>query len=181
MDHGIEALCSGDGNPFVDAVVLRGIRLLRDHLPRAKADPANLDHRRQCQFGSWLASFGLQARVPMGASHAIGHVLGGTCGVPHYLCTPVMLASVLTFNRPSSEAAQSLIAEALRRPGAAAAETFAEFVGELALPRRLADVGVVRSEFPLIAGLSMQEIFTHTNPRPIRDAADVIEILNLAA
>src|SRR6516162_9994378 len=106
----------------------QGLRYLHDGLLRTRNNPDDDEARLSCQLGSWLASFGLQARVPMGASHAIGHVLGGTCGVPHYLCTPVMLASVLTFNRPSSEAAQSLIAEALRRPGAAAAETFAEFV-----------------------------------------------------
>jgi alcohol dehydrogenase class IV len=181
MDHGIEALCSADGNPFVDAVVLRGIRLLSDYLPRAKGDPGDLETRRQCQFGSWLASFGLRARVPMGASHAIGHVLGGSCRVPHYLCTPVMMASVLKFNRPASEHAQILLAEALRKPAAPAADAFVEFVAELGLPQRLADVGVARSEFPLIARLSMQEIFIHTNPRPIRDADAVMEILDLAA
>jgi alcohol dehydrogenase class IV len=32
--------------------------------------------------------------------HAIGHVLGGTCDVPHYFCTAVMMPSVLRYNRP---------------------------------------------------------------------------------
>src|SRR5258708_2694694 len=51
---------------------------------RTKEDPNDEEARVNCQFGSWLSAFGLQARVPMGASHAIGHVLGGTCDVPHY-------------------------------------------------------------------------------------------------
>src|SRR5205807_9654272 len=82
MDHGIEALLSPGGNPLVDAVVARGLRLLCDGLVSTKADPQDLEARRLCQFGAWLSSFGFQARVPMGASHAIGHVLGGTCNVP---------------------------------------------------------------------------------------------------
>jgi Iron-containing alcohol dehydrogenase len=48
-----------------------------------------------------------QSRVLMGASHSIGHVLGGTCGVPHYFCTAVMMPSVLRFNEPATGEAQS--------------------------------------------------------------------------
>jgi maleylacetate reductase len=52
----------------------------------------------------------------MGASHAIGHVLGGTCDVPHYFCTAVLMPRVLRYNRPATEWAQKLIARALRAP-----------------------------------------------------------------
>jgi maleylacetate reductase len=181
MDHGIEALCSPKGNPLVDGVVLRGLRILRDFLPKTKADPSNLEVRRQCQFGSWLSSFGLQTRVPMGASHAIGHVLGGTCGVPHYLCTPVMMPSVLRYNSPATSEAQALLVEAWGSPGKSAGDAFAAFIAELGLPQRLAEVGVSAAQFPLIGELSMEEIFTHTNAQPIRNAEDVVAILKMAA
>jgi maleylacetate reductase len=83
MDHGIEAICSIRGNPLVDSVCLRGLSFLHDGLLRTRENPDDAEARVNCQFGSWLSAFGLQARVPMGASHASGHVLGGTCGVPH--------------------------------------------------------------------------------------------------
>src|SRR5712692_4551710 len=181
MDHGIEAICSIRGNPLVDSVCLSGLRFLHDGLLRTKANPDDAQARADCQFGSWLSAFGLQARVPMGASHAIGHVLGGTCDVPHYFCTAVMMPSVLRYNKPATEEAQKLIAGALRAPDLDASDAFAAFVGKLGLPRKLSEVGVHEDRFSLIGNNAMLSIFTRSNPQPIRDPEDVVQILKLAA
>ena len=181
MDHGIEALCSLQGTPLTDGAVLHGIRLLREGLLQTKANGADLDARRKCMTGSWLAAFGLQCRVPMGASHAIGHILGGTCDVPHYFCTPIMMPSVLRFNSTVTQEAQARLADALGRPGQEAGAAFTDLVIELGLPRTLREVGVLADQFPLIAGIAMKHMFTGTNPRPIRSPDDVIQILNMAA
>ena len=117
----------------------------------------------------------------MGASHAIGHVLGGTCDVPHYFCTAVMMPSVLRYNRPATEAAQKSIAAALGAPDRDASEAFAAFIAELGLPRRLAEVGVGEDRFELIGRNAMLSIFTRANPQPIREPADIVKILKLAA
>src|SRR5258706_15847549 len=134
MDHAIEALCSKAGSPLVDAVVLDGIRRMVDALPRSRQDPTDLEARRDGQIASWLCSYGLQSRVPMGASHAIGHVLGGSCDVPHYLCTPAMMPGVLKFNQPASEQAQRLLAAALGHPEMSASDAFRSFAQSLGLP-----------------------------------------------
>ncbi|MCA6101404.1 iron-containing alcohol dehydrogenase [Bradyrhizobium australafricanum] len=181
MDHGIEAICSSRPNVLVDAVCQQGLRYLHDGLLRTKAKPDDEAARLSCQLGSWLSAFGLQSRVPMGASHAIGHVLGGTCDVPHYFCTAVMMPSVLRYNRPATEVAQQSIAAALGAPGRDAGEAFAAFIAELGLPRRLADVGVGEDRFELIGRNAMLSIFTRANPQPIREPADVVKILKLAA
>lgn len=181
MDHAIEALCSRSGNPLVDAVVLDGIRRMVDALPRSRANPADLDARRDCQIASWLCSYGLQSRVPMGASHAIGHVLGGTCDVPHYLCTPVMMPGILQFNEPASSEAQRLLAAALGHPGKSASEAFRAFAQSLGLPTGLAGVGVGRDQFDLISRNTMTEFFIFSNPRKVRTPQEVLEILELAA
>ncbi|ODM73064.1 iron-containing alcohol dehydrogenase [Bradyrhizobium elkanii] len=181
MDHGIEAICSSRPNVLVDAVCQQGLRYLHDGLLRTKAKPDDEAARLSCQLGSWLSAFGLQSRVPMGASHAIGHVLGGTCDVPHYFCTAVMMPSVLRYNRPATGAAQQSIAAALGAPGRDAGEAFAAFIAELGLPRRLADVGVGEDRFELIGRNAMLSIFTRANPQPIREPGDVVRILKLAA
>ena len=181
MDHGIEAVCSSRPNALVDAVCHQGLRYLHDGLLRTKANPNDDEARLNCQLGSWMSAFGLQARVPMGASHAIGHVLGGTCDVPHYFCTAVMMPSVLRYNLPATETAQKSIAAALGAPGRDASDAFAAFIAELGLPRRLADVGVGEDRFELIGQNAMLSIFTRANPQPIREPGDVIEILKLAA
>jgi maleylacetate reductase len=181
MDHGIEAICSIRGNPLVESACLSGLRYLHDGLLRTKENPDDAEARVNCQFGSWLSAFGLQARVPMGASHAIGHVLGGTCDVPHYFCTAVMMPSVLRYNRPATGEAQKSIAAALRAPELDASDAFSAFVGKLGLPRKLSEVGVGEDRFGLIGENAMLSIFTRSNPQPIREAADVVQILRLAA
>jgi maleylacetate reductase len=182
MDHAIEALCSPRGTPLTDAAVLRGLALMAKWLPRSHADRNDLEASRNCQTASWLCSFGLQSRVPMGASHAIGHVLGGTCHVPHFLCTPVMMPAILEYNRASCEEAQQELATALGRPGMSAADAFREFCVELGLPTSLHEVDVAADQFNLIAETTMkEEFFIYSNPRPVSSAADVVEILKLAA
>ncbi|MFM0092038.1 iron-containing alcohol dehydrogenase [Paraburkholderia sediminicola] len=181
MDHAIEALCSPQGNPLVDAAVLRGIELMRQWLPRAQVERNDIEAATQCQVASWLCSFGLQARVPMGASHAIGHVLGGTCDVPHFLCTPVMMPGILAYNLPVTADAQKALAAALGQPEVPASEAFRAFCKSLGLPTSLREVDVGADQFDLIARNTMTEFFIFSNPRAVQEPAGVLEILKLAA
>ena len=181
MDHGIEALCSPAGTPLADEVVLAGIRILREGMLRTLEQPDDLEARRLSQYGSWLASYGLQARVPMGASHGIGHVLGGTFDVPHYYCTPVIMPSLLRYNKPFTEDAQKRLATALGAPGIEAADAFAEFTKILGLPGRLADVGIGEDKFDRISKIAINHRFVQANPRPFKNEADIIDLLRMAA
>jgi len=181
MDHGIEALCSPAGTPLADEVVLAGIRTLREGMLRTLQQPDDLEARRLSQYGSWLAAFGLQARVPMGASHGIGHVLGGTFDVPHYYCTPVIMPSLLRYNKPFTEDAQKRLATALGAPGDEAADAFADFTRRLGLPGRLADVGIGADKFDQISKIAINHRFVKANPRPFKDEADIVDLLRMAA
>jgi maleylacetate reductase len=181
MDHGIEALCSPAGTPLADEVVLAGIRILREGMLRTLQQADDLEARRLSQYGSWLASYGLQARVPMGASHGIGHVLGGTFGVPHYYCTPVIMPSLLRYNKPFTEDAQKRLAMALGAPDAEAADAFAAFTKSLGLPVRLADVGIGEDKFDPISNIAINHRFVQANPRPFKNEAEIIDLLRMAA
>ena len=181
MDHGIEALCSPAGTPLTDEVVLAGISTLRQGMLRTLEKPDDLEARRLSQYGSWLASFGLQARIPMGASHGIGHVLGGSFDVPHYYCTPVIMPSLLRYNKPFTEDAQERLAAALGAPGDEAADTFAEFTRRVGLPGRLAEVGIGEDKFDQISKIAINHRFVKANPRPFKDEADIIDLLRAAA
>jgi maleylacetate reductase len=181
MDHGIEALCSPAGTPLADEVVLAGIRILREGMLRTLQHPEDLEARRLSQYGSWLAAYGLQARVPMGASHGIGHVLGGTFDVPHYYCTPVIMPSLLRYNKPFTEDAQKRLATALGAPGIEAADAFESFTKALGLPGRLADVGIGEDKFEQISEIAINHRFVQANPRPFRSEAEIIDLLRMAA
>jgi maleylacetate reductase len=119
--------------------------------------------------------------VPMGASHAIGHILGGTCDVPHGYTSCIMLPAVLRWNRSVNKERQDLVAEALGKPGADAGDLLHAFIAGLGLPRSLREVDVGPDRFELIAGNAMHDRALHTNPRKIKGTDDVIEILKLAA
>ncbi|CAN7205449.1 iron-containing alcohol dehydrogenase [Bradyrhizobium sp. LjRoot220] len=181
MDHGIEALCSPAGTPLADEVVLAGIRILREGMLQTLQQPDDLEARRLSQYGSWLAAYGLQARVPMGASHGIGHVLGGTFDVPHYYCTPVIMPSLLRYNKPFTEEAQKRLATALGAPGGDAADAFAAFTNRLGLPGRLADVGISEDKFDQISKIAINHRFVQANPRPFKTEAEIIDLLRMAA
>ena len=181
IDHATEAICSGSSNPASDASFLHALKLLSQGLLRVKKDPGDLDARLDCQLGVWLAMQGRQGGINMGASHAIGHVLGGSCDVPHGHTSCVMLAPVLRYNRSVNAARQKLVAEAMGRPGADAADVIADFVKELEQPGRLSEVGVTHDQFAMIADHAMHDSWLHTNPRKITSVEQVYEILESAA
>jgi alcohol dehydrogenase class IV len=49
------------------------------------------------------------------------------------------------------------------------------------MPRRLADVGIGRDQFSLIAATAMHDRWLHTNPVKITSAEQVLQILEAAA
>ncbi len=182
FDHATESLCSLEGsNPVWETSAQQAIRLLRRALPRVKQDPSDLAARLECQLAVWLSLAGRTSHINMGASHAIGHILGGTCNVPHGITSCVMLPPVMRWNRSVNAERQRLVAEAMGDPDGDAADLVAGFIAELGLPGKLADVGVTREQFPVIAKNSMHDPWLYTNPRKISAPEQVIEILESAA
>src|SRR6185436_12460146 len=129
---------------------------------------------------TWLSMAGRQSNVPMGASHAIGHVLGGTCGVAHGHTSCVMLPSVLRYNVFVNADRQRLVAETMGHPGKPAADVVANFIASLGLPGSLKDVGVEPARFREVAEHAMHDEWVHMNPRKITSAEQVMEILEAA-
>jgi maleylacetate reductase len=180
VDHAVEGVCSVAPQAFADGASLHALRLLSRGLVAVHRDAADLAARLDCQMGAWLSVAGAQGSVPMGASHGIGHVLGGTAGVPHGYTSCVMLPHVLRFNASMNGVRQGWVSEALGRTGAAAGDVVAELVAGLGLPGRLRDVGVERVQLDAIAQESMHDRWVHTNPRRIEGPAVVRELLEAA-
>ena len=180
LDHAIETLQSFQSNDFCDGLAKSALDLLIAGLPRVKADPGDLEARLKCQIGVWQSMLPIIAGVPMGASHSIGHVLGGLCDVPHGHTSCVMSPFVLQWNEPVNAARQAPIRAAFGKPDVPAAELVDRFISDLGMPRSLAAVGVHADKMAKIAEYTMDDIWGKTNPRPISGPADVMEILELA-
>jgi maleylacetate reductase len=180
VDHAVEDICSPQCQPLSEGASAQALRLLARGLRGVKHDPPDLEARLDCQLGAWMSMIGSQTGVPKGASHGIGHVLGGTAHVPHGYTSCVMLPHVLRFNAAVNAERQKLVSEALGDRDTAAADLVAGLIADLGLPSRLRDVGVKEEQLDLIAELSMHDRWIHTNPRKIEGPPAVRQILDAA-
>ena len=179
VDHAVETICSSAPQVLADAGALHALRLFAKALPACRQNPEDLDARLDCQLAVWLATMGIN-RVPYGGSHGIGHQLGAFAGVPHGHCSCVLLPAVMRYNRAETAERQALIAEAMGAPGDDAADVVARFIASLGQPTRLRDVGVTKDQFEAIASTSLDNLFVRANPRPLREASQICEILEAA-
>ena len=181
VDHALETLGSFESNDFCDGMAECALRLLAEGMPRVKANPHDLEARLKCQIGVWQSMIPIIGSTPMGASHAIGHILGGTCDVPHGYCSCVMAPYVLAFNEPVNGDRQKRISAAFGQPGKRASDVVDAFIRGLGMPRRLSEVGVGEDRLQQVAEYTMMDLWARTNPRTIAGPDDVMQILRLAA
>tara|TARA_Y100001933_G_C18970453_1_gene552288 strand:+ start:322 stop:1491 length:1170 start_codon:yes stop_codon:yes gene_type:complete len=179
-DHAIETYLSIDANAYTDGACLQALRLLGEGLPRVKDDPTDLEARLKCLMGAWMSMTGVITGSRLGASHAIGHILGGSAGVPHGHTSCIMLPYVLNWNESVNGERQKEVAIAMGRPGVAAGQVLDEFISGLDMPRRIRDAGVKESDLLRLAENCMLDDWTYSNPREIRSPEQVMEILRMA-
>lgn len=180
MDHAVERWCSIRPHPFADPLALQAMAMLASNLPAIKARPDDLEPRLECQLAAWLTQISNAPGVPNGASHGVGYILGAYAGIPHGITSCISLAATLEWNEPVNAERQRAVAEKLGRASARACDVIRDFVRSLGLPARLTDIGIGADQ---IAELARQYDGTgpiSTNPRPVRGADDLAEILTLA-
>ena len=180
VDHAVETYLSIDANAYTDGACLQALRLLGEGLPRVKDDPTDLEARLKCLMGAWMSMTGVITGSRLGASHAIGHILGGSAGVPHGHTSCIMLPSVLNWNESVNGERQKEVAIAMGRPDVAASQVLDDFISDLDMPRRIRDAGVKESDLLRLAENCMLDDWTYSNPREIRSPEQVMEILRMA-
>lgn len=180
VDHAVECWCSPLATPATEALSLQGLRLLSQALPAIQADPADLRARMAAQFGMWQAVAALAAGVQTGASHGIGYALGAGFGVPHGHTSCVMLPAVLRWNAVVNADRQQALSAAMGQPARPAHELVAELIARLGQPGTLRAVGLRHDQLDELATRALAYPPVQANPRPIRSAVDVREILDLA-
>ncbi len=174
VDHAVEGICSVAPAALMEAAGVGALRLLGQALPRCREAPEDVAARAACQRGAWLAATGV-GRVRVGASHGLGHLLAGLAGVPHGLTSALLLPSVLRFNRAVNADRQALCAEALGAEDAA--DAVASLVERLGLRQPLADLRLSAERLRPVAEAAPGHFLVRSNPRPIRQAADAMAIL----
>jgi maleylacetate reductase len=180
VDHAVETYCNARATPATEALSLQGLKLLAQALPAIKWAPRDLAPRLEAQFGMWQAIAAAASGVPTGASHGIGYALGATFGVAHGHTSCVMLPAVLKWNAAVNGERQQALSDAMGHPDRAASDLVKALVAGLDQPVTLRGVGLKRENLPELAERALAYQPVQLNPRPIRTAADVMEILELA-
>lgn len=193
VDHCVEAMCSLASTAEGDADAAAGLRALVPGLLATKADPGALGPRMRCLLGARDAIGCGLLRVPMGASHGIGHQLG-PLGVGHGETSCVLLPAVVRFNKSVNGAEQGkvlgvlwgegaveevLSRRGLGRGGSDLGDVLDAIFRELGMPRSLKEVGVGREKLPALAEGSLNDRWCQTNPIPLREKEQVMEILEM--
>ena len=179
VDHAVEALCSVNAQPLIDATSVRALALLGRSLTRYASDPTDLDARLDGQMGAWLAATSIR-RTEYGASHGLGHALGADAGVPHGITSCVLLPTVMRYNAEVCAAQMAEIAAALGDPSRPAADQVEAMIARLGLPTRLSQLDIGHERLAIIAQKGMANPWVHTNPRKIHDAAQLEALLEQA-
>jgi maleylacetate reductase len=179
VDHCVETFCSINVTPPTEATALHAARLLPGALRRVLADGGDLDARLDCLVGAWLSVQGVACGVDLGASHGIGHILGGTAGMPHGETSCVMLPHVLRYNHTVNGARQAELAAAMGDAATPLADQIQALVAALGLPGRLRDAAVPHELLPTLAEESLLDLWIPTNPRPL-DGAAILGLLEAA-
>lgn len=197
VDHACESLCqTSPHSEEYDNYSVSALKLLLPGLLEVKQSPS-LAAYTKCQKGAWNAIKPVIAKpepVQLGASHAIGHKLGGLYKVDHGVTSCVMLPAVMEWNKSVNKERQDRIVEVfkstgvidqLREKGIAGKESAGNllkgYVKLLGMPGSLSEVGVGRDRWDRLALETMKDPWTHTNPRKVNGTDDLIEIFEMAA
>ena len=91
-----------------------------------------------------------------------------------------MLPYVLEWNASVNGDRQKDVSTAMGHPGTPASEVVDTFVSGLGMPRTLREVGISQNQLPQLAENCLLDDWTFSNPRSIKTADQVMEILRLA-
>ncbi|GAB2885578.1 iron-containing alcohol dehydrogenase [Paralcaligenes sp. KSB-10] len=187
LAHCLEGLYSTSRSPISTSLALEGIRRF-DHALRAVArDPESIEYRVELLVAAHLSGMVL-ASARSCLHHAVCHVIGATCGVPHGLANTVMLPHTVRFNQSAAPDCLSPIEAVLGESLSALPpgddgflfSWLANLQAECRLPGSLRDIGVAREALPDIARKTMHERGLAFNPRPVNKPDDIEAILDAA-
>jgi len=111
VDHAVETILAPGDHPFPDTLALEALGRLQRSLRATRADPTDLPMRTESQLGAWF-SFTLPLPAASGLSHTLGKRIGSRHGIPHRVCSCLLLPHVMRYLAPRTAAKQARIASA---------------------------------------------------------------------
>lgn len=97
LTHAMEAYVSIMASDYTDAIALKAAKLVFDWLPKAYAEPTNVEARDHMANASCLAGMAF-ANAFLGLNHSMAHKLGAYHHIPHGWANAVILTRVARYN-----------------------------------------------------------------------------------
>jgi maleylacetate reductase len=125
----------------------------------------------------------------LGASHAIGHILGYVANVAHGHTSCVAMPAVQRYNYRVTEKQQNEIKQVLVQKGIVKKlgltndsnlqcwQILLAFIKFIGMPTTLTDVGVNKGQYQKIAEMTLTDFWSQTNSIPLKTSEQVMEIL----
>ncbi|MFB3882127.1 MAG: iron-containing alcohol dehydrogenase family protein [Armatimonadota bacterium] len=180
LTHAAESYMSTGATPPSEALALRAITLVGEHLRAAVADGSDRPAREGMAMASMIAGMAF-ANTGLGLAHGIAHPVGARYHLAHGACCGKLLPYVMRHNAavvPERVAAigAALTGGPMRDPDAAAAAV-ERLTRDVGVQSGLADVGIPASEIATLAKDTLLVGAIRTNPRPVgeEDARAVLE------
>ena len=164
LSHNLEAYSAPSYHPFAAGIAVEGMRLVKENLATAVAEPANLEARGNMLAASAMGATAFQRGL--GAMHALAHPFGGVYDAHHGLLNAIIMPYVLVANKSAIEGRIERAAAYLGIDGG-----FAGFVDwvlalrkQLDIPEKLLDIGIDTGKLDLIADMAVRDPSAGGNP-----------------
>ena len=180
LAHCLEAYLAPGYHPMADGIALEGMRLIKDWLPEAISNGANLEARAHMMSAAAMGATAFQKGL--GAIHSLSHPVGSVYDTHHGLTNAVFMPYVLVHNRPAIEETAARLARWLDLPGgsfSAVLDWVMELRTRFDIPHTAADLGVEESRLEELAAMAAVDPTAGTNPVPIGQA-EILEMYRSA-
>jgi len=171
LTHCMESYCSPAWHPMAEAVSIKGMQMIKEHLPRVTEDGQDLEARQQMLVASSLGAAAFQRGL--GGVHAIAQSLGALYDQHHGLLNAILLPYVLEANRTALTSQMDDLAVYLRLPSpgfSGVMQWLLELREQIGIPHTLGAIGIDDQEAERVGQMAFADGCSHTNP--IRHSAE---------
>jgi len=172
LAHCLEAYCAPSYHPMAEGMAVEGMRLVKEYLPRAYREGADIEARAQMMSAAAMGATAFQKGL--GAIHALSHPVGALYDTHHGLTNAVFMPYVLIYNRSAIETKIERLAAYLGLTGRF--DAFLEWVlglrRDLGVPHTLEGLKIGPERFDEMSAMAPEDPTAGGNPVPItRDTA----------
>ncbi|OOE95236.1 L-threonine dehydrogenase [Salinivibrio sp. AR640] len=173
LTHAVEAYVSTAATPITDAVALKAMTLIQEHLRTAVADGQNIEAREQMAYAQFMAGMAFN-NASLGYVHAMAHQLGGFYDLPHGVCNAVLLPHVQRYNAQVCASRLRDVATAMgvdtenmtEDEGAKAAiQAIQSLSTDVGIPAGLNELGVKQDDIDVLTENALKDACGFTNPK----------------